>query len=452
MRWDLVWKFGLAAGAALGAYFLFWPKSAKAATPTGSATDAAKAGDAYGCKLGTADGKTGVETLNPIDPTTDPALAKAAKDSGDVVSFTAAASKAYDRCYAAAAPVAKPPPAGHDVKLDCTVQTTWPAAVSTAWNDYQAHKNDGATSAYAKSGKASLLYGQFLKIGCAGNAAVVQKTIQSWIDAGGIVTGGPDCKDMSTWPKEVADAYALYLKDPRAFVDINAFTGPALVKALAALGCPGTAAAVQHTYDLEFAAGNVPTSTSGALVGAIWNPVRRFFNTDHVGPSKPVLDAQQRAIVCMKDLVLVVESKSASGIPSAYASFFESAYYALKAGRATTAAFVRGFRAMPSSGDAAFDKFMVDIDRCLVTYLSETASPVAVMGCPLDAEVGAIALPRDNVLTYIGATLRKPPKQLRNTHVGQTMARRNGRVNYATAGWPAPSDDVIYKSYEEREG
>ena len=447
MRWDLVWKIGLGAGAALAAYFLFWPKTAKAAT--GSPTDAAKAGDDYGCKQGTADGKAGVETLNPMDPTNDPALAQAAKASGDVVSFTAAASKAYDRCYAAAVPVAKPPPAGHDVKLDCAVQTTWPAATSAAWNEYQAHKNDGASSAYAKSGKASTLYGLFLKIGCAGNAATVQSTIQAWIDAGGIVTGGPDCKDMSTWPKEVSDAYALYLKDPRGFVDINAFTGPALVKALAALGCPGTAAAVQHTFDLEMAAGNVPASTSGVYVGAM---------TSKMGITnfRSVVSAQSRAIACLSNVYHKYSPIPGGWLYSASA-YYESAYLALKSGRATTQAFLAGeYLAVPTPIPAgglaqSFDwaEYAMEIQNCLQEYLVETAGmSVTVSGCGDDPLVGAIALPKGSFLARIGATFRRAPKQLKNTHVGRVQ--RNGKLNYAAAGWPAPSDDVIYRSYEER--
>lgn len=274
-------KAAIAAGTAAAAFgiFSYFSGSAKAAP---SSADAAKKGSADGCAAGTADGKAGTENLNATDPSTNATLAKAAKASGDSVAYLAAYAKDYDSCFAAASKKPAPPgtPATH-VATDCKVYSTWPAAVQSAWNEYEAHKGDGATSAYATSGKASALYGQFVKLGCSGNAATVQATIQSWIDAGGTVTGGPDCKDLSTWPKALADTYKLYTSDPRAFVDGGPNNGPALVKALAAIGCPGTAATVQHTYDLELAAGNIPgASTSGpiAYVGGVIDWVRGLAN------------------------------------------------------------------------------------------------------------------------------------------------------------------------------
>lgn len=257
-------KLAVGGGAALGAFgvFTYFSSPAKAAAPTASKTDAGKAGYDAGCKQGTADGKTGVESLNPTDVTTNPALAAAAKASGDAVTFLSEYDKGYQTCFASTAPK-KPTPSGSTtakVTMDCAVMTTWPADVQSLWTEFQAHKSDPATSAYAISGKATTLYGKFLSLGCSGNAKTVQNVIQHWIDTGGTVTGGPDCKVMSTWPAATAAAYKLYLADPRGYVDSTG--GADLVAALNAIGCSGTAAAVQHTIDLEMAAGNIHT---GAL-------------------------------------------------------------------------------------------------------------------------------------------------------------------------------------------
>lgn len=137
-------------------------------------------------------------------------------------------------------------------KVDCAKSSTWPSDVQSMWTEYQAHKADGATSAYATSGKASKLYARFIAIGCGSNATTVQKTIQAWMDATGSMPGGVDCKDSSTWPSSLKSRYDDYQSNPCDWVAAGILTGaaPKLVADLAAQGCTGASLAVQHTIDL----------------------------------------------------------------------------------------------------------------------------------------------------------------------------------------------------------
>ena len=262
---ELIYKVGIgiaAAGVTYGLFSLFSSES-NAATQAALSAAAAKKGQADGCAQGTSDGKANLTILNPDDPSSNPTLAAAAKASGDPVTYLAEYGKAYDSCFAAAAPAAAaaaPTATKAKVAMDCSVMSTWPSDVQTLWNEYQIHKGDAAGSDYASSGHASTLYSRFVTLGCSGNAATVQATIQAWINAGGVVTGGPSCSDDSTWPPAIANAYKLYLADPYGFVAGGG--GPSLVDSLASIGCGGTAAAVQHTIDLG-PAPTAPDSSEG---------------------------------------------------------------------------------------------------------------------------------------------------------------------------------------------
>ena len=137
-------------------------------------------------------------------------------------------------------------------KVDCAKSSTWPSDVQSMWTEYQAHKGDPATSAYATSGKPQKLYSRFLAIGCGSNATTVQKTIQKWVDAGAPLSGGVDCKDSSTWPADLKSRYDDYSANPCDWVAVGLITGaaPQLVSDLAKQGCTGASLAVQHTIDL----------------------------------------------------------------------------------------------------------------------------------------------------------------------------------------------------------
>lgn len=135
-------------------------------------------------------------------------------------------------------------------KIDCAKSSTWPADVQSMWTEYQAHKGDPSSSAYATSGKAQKLRDRFTAIGCFSNAATVNKTISSWgFGAGTTPKPGIDCEDPSTWPASIAGPYNDYLASPCDWVAAGLASGAAdrLQTDLSSIGCASKAAAVQIT-------------------------------------------------------------------------------------------------------------------------------------------------------------------------------------------------------------
>jgi hypothetical protein len=93
------------AGLAFAIGYAFM-KSQGTKIPTGTA---AELGAKDGCAKGTADGKAGSLLLEPTNTDDDPALAKAAKDSGDPLAYFSAYGKSYDECGKKALPAPATP-------------------------------------------------------------------------------------------------------------------------------------------------------------------------------------------------------------------------------------------------------------------------------------------------------------------------------------------------------